>query len=211
MSEYPSVQTVKPKSPCDPAAAITRSLLGWGVVAGPFYLVVGLVQAFTRSGFDIAHDDLSVLANGSLGWIQMANLILAGAMTLAAAVGVTRATGSRWAGRLIGGYGVGLVLAGIFTADPTGGELSWHGMLHLVTAAIGFLCLVAACFVVARRFWPWYSRLSGILFLLSFFGVASGSGSALVVFGFWLGIAIAWAWLAAVCVHLYRATPILAE
>lgn len=200
-------------------AAVTRSLLGWGVVAGPFYLVVGLVQAFARSGFDIAHDDLSVLANGSLGWIQMANLILSGLMTLAAAVGITRAGGGRWAGRLVGGYGVGLVLAGVFTADPVDGfppgshaaGVSWHGMLHLVAAAAGFLCLVAACFAVARRFWPWYSRATGVLFLLGFLGVASGSGSALVVLGFWLAVVIAWAWLAAVCVRLYRATPVVVD
>lgn len=194
-------------------------MLAWGVVAGPFYLVVGLVQALTRDGFDIAHDDLSVLANGSLGWIQMANLILSGLMTLSAAVGVTRAGGGRWAGRLIGGFGAGLVLAGIFTADPIDGfppgshanGLSWHGTLHLATAAIGFLCLVAACFVVARKFRPWYSRISGLLFLLSFFGVATGSQSALVVLGFWIGVVIAFGWLAALCVHLYRATPTVVE
>ena len=38
------------------------------MVAGPCYLVAGLVQALTRRGFDRAHDDLSLLANGSLGW-----------------------------------------------------------------------------------------------------------------------------------------------
>jgi hypothetical protein len=30
----------------------TRALLACGVVAGPLYVVVGLVQALTRSGFD---------------------------------------------------------------------------------------------------------------------------------------------------------------
>ena len=40
-------------SPCADiarTAAITRSLLGYGVLAGPFYLVVGLAQALTRDG-----------------------------------------------------------------------------------------------------------------------------------------------------------------
>ena len=200
---------------CDPAAAVTRSLLGWGVVAGPFYVVVGLVQALTRHGFDLAHDDLSLLANGSLGWIQIANLVLSGAMTIAAAVGIGRALASTWAPRLVGGYGAGLILAGAFVADPVNGlppgstaTTSWHGLLHAVAGGLGFLCLVAACFVVARHCWPWYSRLSGVLFLLSFLGVASGSHSAVVVIGFWIGVLVAWAWLAAVCVRLYRATPI---
>ena len=35
----------------DRGAAVTRSLLGYGVLAGPFYLVVGLVQALVRDGF----------------------------------------------------------------------------------------------------------------------------------------------------------------
>ena len=38
----------------DTGAAVTRSLLGWGVVAGPFYVVVGLVLALTRPGFDLS-------------------------------------------------------------------------------------------------------------------------------------------------------------
>jgi hypothetical protein len=210
---------------CDRTNAITRSLLGYGVLAGPFYLVVGLVQALTRKGYDLAHDDLSVLANGSLGWIQIANLVLSGLMTIAAAIGIRRALrdgpGSTWGPRLIAGYGVGLVLAGVFVADPTNGfpvgtppgppaTVSWHSLLHLVAGGLGFLCLIAACFVLARRFGRGravYSRVTGTLFLLSFLGIASGSDNAAVVLGFWLGIILAWAWLAAVALHLYRTTP----
>jgi len=32
----------------DEGAAVMRSMLGWGVVAGPFYLALGLVLALTR-------------------------------------------------------------------------------------------------------------------------------------------------------------------
>lgn len=51
----------------DSAAAVTRSLLGWGVVAGPFYLVVGLVLALTRPGFDLSRHQLSLLMLGDGG------------------------------------------------------------------------------------------------------------------------------------------------
>jgi hypothetical protein len=197
---------------------VTRSLLGYGVLAGPFYLVVGVVQALTRTGYDLAHDDLSVLANGSLGWIQMTNLILSGLMTVAAAIGIRRALPDRpWGPRLIAGYGIGLVLAGVFTADPMNGfpvgtppgahTMTWHGLLHLVTGGLGFLCVIAACFVLARPFgrrWTAYSRATGVLFLLSFLGIASGSTSAAIVLGFWLGIILAWTWLAVLSVRLYR-------
>ena len=47
----------------DRGAAVTRSLLGYGVLAGPFYLAVGLMQAFVRDGFDFARHPLSLLAN----------------------------------------------------------------------------------------------------------------------------------------------------
>jgi len=45
----------------------TRALLICGLIAGPFYIVVGLIQAFTRPGFDITRHDPSLLANGDLG------------------------------------------------------------------------------------------------------------------------------------------------
>ncbi|MEU6325584.1 DUF998 domain-containing protein [Streptomyces sp. NPDC047009] len=224
-----SLSPLMGRGECDRTSAITRSLLGYGALAGPFYVVVGLVQALTRQGFDLAHDDLSLLANGSLGWIQIVNLVLSGLMTIAAAVGMHRAftgtPGGTWGPRLVAGYGVGLVLAGAFVADPMNGfpagappgrpaSISWHGLLHLVTGALGFLCLIAACLVFARRFtrqqrrgWAVYSAVSGLLFLVSFLGIASGSGSAVVVLGFTAGVLIAWAWLAAVSVHLYRTTP----
>lgn len=217
------------RNTCDRNRAVTRSLLGYGVLAGPFYVLVSVVQAVTRRGFDLAHHDWSLLANGSLGWIQIANLVLSGAMVLAAAVGMHRALagtpGCRWVPRLVGGYGVGLVLAGAFVADPANGfpvgtpagkaaDVSWHGLLHLAAGGLGFLCLIAGCLVFARRClrlgqrgWALYSALSGVLFLASFAGITSGSSSAPVVLGFTAGVLIAWAWLAAVSVQLYRGTP----
>ena len=56
----------------------TRALLICDLIAGPFYIVVGLIQALTRPGFDLMRHDLSLLANGDLGWIQITNLVLTG-------------------------------------------------------------------------------------------------------------------------------------
>jgi Protein of unknown function (DUF998) len=205
---------------------VTKSLLGYGVIAGPFYVIVVLAQALLRPGFDLIRDDASLLSNGSLGWIQIANFVVTGVMVLACAVGVRRAlTGGpavTWAPRLLALYGLGLIAAGIFVADPMNGfppgtpagrpaSISLHGMLHIVAAGIAFLCLIAACFVLARRFaaldqrrWATVSRATGVLFLLGFAGVASGSSSPVIVLGFWLALLVVWGWLAAVSVHLYR-------
>lgn len=210
----------------DRSGAITRSLLGYGVLAGAFYVVVGVIQGLTRAGFDFARHDLSLLSNGSLGWIQIVNFVLTGLMTVAAAVGMHRSpNGGTWGPRLVGAYGVALVLAGVFVADPMNGfpagtpagkpaTMSWHSLLHLISGSLGFACLIAACFVFAARFarrsmpgWAWYSRITGVLFAVSFVGIASGSDSPVIVLGFSAGVLLAWIWLALVSVDLYRTTP----
>lgn len=221
-STFPPAVATNPRQP---APGRTRALLCCGVLAGPIYIVVGLVQALTREGFDLTRHDLSLLANGSLGWIQITNLVVTGLMTIAAAVGIRRSwrgvRGGTWAPLLLGVYGAGLVAAGIFVADPTlgfppgmpngPGPVSWHGLLHFVAGGIGFLGLIAACFVVASHFstdrrpgWAAYSRVTGVVFFAGFVGIASGSGTPATVLGFWIAVIAAWAWLSALSLHLYR-------
>jgi hypothetical protein len=229
-STGPSGSPLVGRGDADRTAAITRSLLGYGVIAGPFYVVVGLVQALTRTGFDLTRHDLSLLANGPLGWIQIANFVLTGAMTIAAAVGMARSLrvlgggpGTVWGPRLIGAYGVGLVGAGVFVADPMNGfppgtpdgpatTLTVGGIGHLVLGGLGFGCLVAGTLVLARH-QPgrraWFSRITGVVFLVAFLGLASGSASPVVVLGFWVAVILAWTWLAVVSIDLYRRTPLL--
>jgi hypothetical protein len=204
---------------------ITKSLLGYGVIAGPIYVVAVAAQATTRDGYDPTRHAASQLANGDLGWIQIATFLVTGAMTIAAAVGVRRALGpgrlSTWASGLLGVYGGGLVAAGIFRADPSDGfppgtppgmgEVSWHGMAHFAVASIGFACLVAACFALGAWFarngqasWAWFSRITGLVFAGSFFALSSGSGSAATILVFTAAVVLVWAWLTAVSVKLYR-------
>lgn len=201
----------------------TRALLLAGAVAGPLYLVVGLIQAFTRPGFDIRRHDLSLLANGDLGWIQMSNLIVSGLLVIAGAVGIRRCLasgrGRTWGPLLVGVYGIGLIGAGFFTADPALGfpagtpadapNVSWHGLMHLVCGAVGFLALIAGCFVFASRFaaggerrWAAYSVVTGIVFFLAFAGIAAGSGNGWAILGFWIGVVLAWSWVTAMAVRM---------
>jgi hypothetical protein len=88
------------------------------------------------------------------------------------------------------------------------------GIGHVVCGALGFLCLTAACLVVARGYaalgrpaMTWTSRVTGVLFLVAFAGIASGSASPVVVLGFWVAVILAWTWLALVSLDLYRRTP----
>src|SRR6476620_8802122 len=68
---------------CEPADRVTKSLLGYGVIAGPIYVMVALAQAVTREGFDLARHQWSLLSNGSNGWIQIANFVVTGLMVIA--------------------------------------------------------------------------------------------------------------------------------
>jgi hypothetical protein len=138
-------------------------------------------------------------------------------MTVAFAVGLSRCLPSTWGPRLITVYGVSLMAAGIFRADPALGfplgtpaiarDVSWHGALHLVCGAVGFLCLVVGCFVLARHLsagWATFTRVTGVVFLAAFVGIASGAGSVATTVGFVLAVVLVCAWMSALAVHLYR-------
>ncbi|RUP07015.1 MAG: DUF998 domain-containing protein [Mycobacterium sp.] len=212
---------------CPPLAdRVTKSLLGYGVIAGPVYVVSVAVQAATRDGYDPTRHAASQLANGDLGWIQVATFLVAGAMTIAAAVGVRRALGpgrrSAWAAGLLGGYGLALMVAAGFRADPSDGfppgtppgvgHLSWHGMMHFAVAGAGFLCLVASCFVLGGWFaqvpgatgWAWFSRVTGAVFAGTFLALSSGAGGPASILAFTAAVVLAWIWLSAISVRLYR-------
>ena len=222
-----TVTTVIPREQsCSPAARVTKSLLGYGVVAGVVFEAAVLAQGLTRHGFSITHDDASLLSNGPLGWIQIATFLVSGLATIAFAIGAGRAlagrAGGTWGPRLIGIYGAGLLAAGMLRADPADGfgpgapagraaHVSWHAAGHVISASIGFIALIAACFVLARYFssqrrrgLAWYSRGTGLFFLAGFAGVASGSSSGAVVLPFYAAVLAAFAWIAVVAVHLYR-------
>jgi hypothetical membrane protein len=90
------------------------------------FLAAGL-QAFTVDGFDLRRHPLSLLSVGEHGWIQIANFVISGALVLACAVGLRRplhpGRGGTWGPGLVGFVGVGLIVAGVFTADAGSGFL----------------------------------------------------------------------------------------
>lgn len=203
--------------------ARARTLLRCGIAAGPLYLVVGLGQAAAREGFDVSRHALSLLSNGDLGWIQILNFLVTGVLVIAGALGVRRALsgtrGGTWAPILLAVYGIGLIGAGVFVADPgfgfppgtatEGTGMSRSGLLHFVFGGIGFYGLIGACFVFAWRFrkqaesgWSLYSALTGAAFLVSFGAIASGSTSAATILTFYAAVVWAWIWHSAVLTHL---------
>ena len=221
-----AVSTSSPATTFDRGRAVTKSLLGWGVVAGPFYVVVGLAQALLVPGFDLSRHALSLLLLGPLGWIQWLNLVLSGLMVLAAAVGFARLMPRRrnvWAAVFLGLYGVSLFAAAIFPPDPMGGfpvggtdamTASTSGLLHLAAGAIGFVSLAVAAVIVGawfrrerRRGAALTSFVAAAVIVLGFVG---GAALAMVPAGvglLWLAVLAGWAWLAIASLTAYRMAP----
>ena len=222
------VSSIPSSSSSSPSAR--RALLAGGIAAGPLYVGVGALEMIFRPGFDPLRHDLSLMANGDFGWIHSGLLMLTGLLVMASALGLRAmlrdGPASAWGPWLVALYGAGLLGAGIFSADPAfgfppgtpadGHSVSFHGLMHLVTGALGFVGLIAACFVIARRFtwrgrdgWATFSRVTGIVYLVSFFGIAMGSQqggviTAIVILAFTGAVILGWAWLSAMELQLAK-------
>jgi hypothetical membrane protein len=208
----------------DIRAAVTRSLLGWGVVAGPFYLVVAVVHAALKPGFDFSKHALSLLMLTDTGWIQRANLILTGLMVIAAAVGFARSMdGSRRraVATCVGVFGASMIGSGVFAPDPMAGfpvgaaqTASVSGILHLVLGAVGFLALGVAAILFAgwcrRRGEATlgaFSLTAGIVVIVGFVGGGALGTMTVGIVSLWIAVLTGFAWLCTASIHLYRTVP----
>lgn len=198
---------------------LTNILLGCGTILAPLFYIVVLLQMATRSGFDITKHAISGLSNGDLGWVQITNFILTGTLAMLLAVGVRRALrgtkAGTWAPILLGVYGAGMIVAGLFPPDPSMGfpdgapegmpaTISTSSVLHSVGFFTAFSSLVATCFVFGRRLialgqrgWGIYSNATGVAApILIALGTAVLVDSAGVFF-FTVGV-VSFGWLSAV-------------
>jgi hypothetical protein len=208
-------------------ASVTRSLLGYGMLAGPFYLALGVGQGLVRDGFSFARHPLSVLANGPGGLFQTANLVLSAAMVLAAVAGIARvaAEHSRAMRGALVIYALGMIAAALFPADPMDGfppgtplgqptTISTAGLLHFGAGAVTFVAMAIACFAGARtmakrgeRALARLSLLAGVVVFVGFFGGTALASSIGGVGGIWVAVVVGWAWLAIVSRYYYRVSP----
>src|SRR5262249_27849826 len=109
----------------DATLPATRALLASGAVAGPFFTISVVLQVLTGPGSGLAPHPISLRGLGDRGGIQIAACVLAGRAVAAAAVGMRGALPSGGGGvggpPLVGLFGLGLIAAGFFTADPSMG------------------------------------------------------------------------------------------
>jgi hypothetical membrane protein len=204
---------------CTPAARVTKSLFGYGVIAGPFYLLASIIDGATRSGFSFTRDSWSVLSLGPRGWIHVTVFILTGLMVIAAAIAFRRhleKSDGRLAWSFLGFYGLMLIVAGISRPDPTGGAFSLHGVVHLAAGGLGFVAFAVQALVLARRFFRrsqpglgWLSVAAGVLLIVGFGAIASGTSSAAIVLLFTGTVILSWVWLSLVSLRFYREADVI--
>ncbi|TCO22095.1 uncharacterized protein DUF998 [Kribbella steppae] len=200
---------------------ITSRLISCGLLVGPVFVAAFLIQgALKGSGYDALRHPVSSLALGSNGWVQVANFLVCGVLTIAFAVGLWR-SGIRTGAVLIGVWGVGLIGAGLFVTDPVSGfpvgtpatiDYTTIGALHDGFSVPAFLALAAAQVVLSRgQGWKWltYSLLSATTFVVCFLLASSGfsqTASLVDVAGLFqrLAVTIGWAWMFALALRIRR-------
>jgi hypothetical protein len=202
----------------------TRAQLGALVVGLPLWGLVSIIQAATREGFDILRHPLSLLSTGDLGWIQIANFVLAGVLTVGGASGLREAMrgtpGGIWAPRLARGAGIGLIAAGVLVMDPGANFpvgapadlplVSWHAYGHMVAGTVSFTSLIALCLVLGRhlarsgqRGLAAVSRVAGLGLLAGWVWAMAGGAAGTLTLA--VGAIGAMAWIAVVAARLRRA------
>jgi hypothetical protein len=204
---------------------VTRALLACGLVAGPLFVGVASLEALARPGYDLGRHPISLLSLGDFGWIQIANFIVSGLLTVAFAVGVRRVLSGgqagTWGPLLIGVYGTGLIVAGVFVPDaalgfPPGSaagipsQLSRHGSMHGVGFVVAFSSLSLACLVFARRSlvlgqraWALYAVITATVGMtLSLWPGTDGASVR-----YFVAAVIVWTWTVVLAVRLRSPFP----
>jgi hypothetical protein len=171
-----------------------RLLLACGVIGPPLFVIVFLIEGATRPGYSAWRHYVSQLSLGEGGWMQIANFLVCGLLSLGFALGLRRTlqggTSATWGPLLLAVFGLGLIVAGIFVTDPALGyppgapprppglvtHATLHGRVHGLAGLVVFSSVAAACFVLARRFagdpawkgWVPYSIVTGVLVAVFF-------------------------------------------
>ena len=191
-----------------------ESILLWaGVVGPPLFVAVFLVLGVIKPRYDATAQFVSEGSIGEMGWVQILNFIVLGALMLAFAPGLWVSFAGQVAGRagaaLMAVFGIGLVLSGVFVTDAPGSRAvaTVHGLLHNLAGLAVFGTLMLACFTFA---WTLRSQAGGATYsLVTGIAIPVGFvGSALA--GRWVGIAqralivVGWTWITVLGLGLLR-------
>ena len=200
----------------------TRALLACGVLAGPLYVTVTVIETLTREGFDWRHHRFSWLTMGEQGWIHQSAMVGVGLLWVLFAIGLSRTlrTGRAavWGPRLLALFGVAYVVGGLLRADPVVGfppgttaemvHVTWQGVVQDASRSASTLFLLSASAVFAgwaaaekRRAWALFygAGFFAVFAVLTAVGLVVGGNPVALPF-----LLAPWIWLTALAVDLYR-------
>jgi hypothetical protein len=212
------------------SASTARQLVPLVGVGLTLFIVAGAVQGLLRDGFDMVKHPLSLLSNGDLGWVNIANFVVSGLLVLVGAYALQQLLrgqpGGTWGPRLLGLAGIALVAGGVFVADPAFGfpdgapalepeSTSWHGAAHTAAPLLAGCTLTAAMLVFARRWQQTghkglalFSLVTGVVYLALASapqGLQDDEGYYNMV-PLWLAGALSAAWAAVLCIQVRAET-----
>lgn len=208
----------------------TRFFIACGAIGPLLFILVFLIEDFTRPGYSAWHNFVSELSLSDQGWEQIINFLICGVLVFCFALGLRQVfrvgKGAVWGPLLLGIFGLLLVIVGLCVTDPSlgyppgtrGNIQTLHGTIHGPGAPLTFGSLTIAVFVLARRFagdpawrgWATYSTITGIIVVLSF--IACLAAAVLDEKGILpnapagllerIAIVIGWGWIALLAIRL---------
>lgn len=167
----------------------TRALLVAGTAGPVVFVLTYLVNGAMQPDYDSTHDTISTLSIAPHGWIQVANFVVYGTLTLCFALALRRFEAIRTSGYVsLLVAGIGLILIGVFPTDPALGfpagepdTVTPIGTVHSLGALVVFLAFPVAAFAAAGRpfrGWSAFSIATAVLSLVAvgaFFAAFEGT------------------------------------
>jgi len=175
-----------------------RLLTACSAVGAVIFTAVYLIEGVTRPDYNPWQQAISALSLGPGGWVQQANFIVYGVLTLCSVAGWREAlkpgVGETWYPILKVMSGLSLIIVGLFVTNsgpgyPPGAVVAvrtLHGTIHNIFSYVSITAAWISCFVLARRFaverrWPgWtvYSVITGLLTIvfIAAFGAEGAHG-----------------------------------
>lgn len=180
----------------------TLLLVASGVFGSLLFTSVYLIEGATRPGYVTLQQPISALSLGPGGWMQQANFIVFGLISLCAAFG--------WRRALVSGAGalaypilrvieaIGLIGDGFFSQDPARGfpvgapmptTPTLVGAIHTIFAIVAITAVALSAYVLAWRFmheprwraWALPALITGILTMvfIAIFGAVNAQPGSL--------------------------------
>ncbi len=174
----------------------THALAAAGATGPVLFVLTYLVNGAVQPDYDSSHDTISTLSLGRHGWIQIANFVVYGVLTLCFAEALRRSAAIRTSGYVsLLVAGAGLVLIGVAPTDPALGfpagesdAVTAIGTVHSMGALVVFLAFPVAAFAAAGRpfrGWAAFSVATGVLslaavgaFFVAFESTVAGADSS---------------------------------